>query len=164
MFTDAEHTKWGLDVYEISPQFSRPFAALKIWVSLLAHGWDAYERRILQDIALTRYLRELVLDHPELEPMADSELSITCFRFVPDGLAAGTDADEYLDLLNERIMFDLQLGGKVFPSNAIVDERFALRSCIVNFRTEADNVEQLVDETIRLGCLLDTQLRPRALT
>lgn len=161
--TDNKHTGWGRDLYELSLQFSRPFAALKIWISLLAHGWNAYERRILQDVALTRYLHQLVTEHPELEPMADSELSITCFRFVPDGLGERADADAYLDLLNERLMFDIQLGGKVFPSNAIVNGRFALRSCIVNFRTEAETMEELVNETVRLGRLLDAQLRPELL-
>ncbi len=161
--TDNEHTGWGLDLYELSPQFSRPFAALKIWISLLAHGWDAYERRITHDVALTRYLHQLVVEHRELESIAESELSITCFRFVPDDLAGHPAADEYLDTLNERLMFDIQLGGKAFPSNALVEGRFALRSCIVNFRTEADTMEELVNETVRLGRLLDAQLRPESL-
>lgn len=161
--SDNEHTGWGLDLYQLSPQFSRPFAALKIWVSLLAHGWDAYERRILHDIALARYLHQIAVEHPELEPMADTTLSITCFRFVPAGLAGRTDADEYLDSLNQRLMFDIQLGGKVFPSNAVVNGRFALRSCIVNFRTEADTMEQLANEAVHRGRLLDAQLRPELL-
>ena len=38
--TDNERTGWGLDLYDVSPQYSRPFSALKVWVSLLAHGWN----------------------------------------------------------------------------------------------------------------------------
>ena len=30
------------------------------------------------------------------------------------------------------------------PSNAVIDGRFGLRACIVNFRTEADDVERLL--------------------
>ncbi|MEA3511091.1 MAG: pyridoxal-dependent decarboxylase [Actinomycetota bacterium] len=161
--TDEDHTGWGIDVYQLSPHFSRHFAALKIWVSLLAHGWDSYERRITHDVALTRYLHRLVVEHPELQPMTEPSLSITCFRYVPENLTRSVDADEYLDLLNERVMFDLQLGGKVFPSNAIVRGRFALRSCVVNFRTEADTMDELAHETVRLGRLLDAELRPESL-
>jgi glutamate/tyrosine decarboxylase-like PLP-dependent enzyme len=160
---DDDTTGWGADVYTLSPHFTRPFAALKIWVSLLAHGWDAYERRISHDVALARYLHELVKDHPELEPMTEPGLSITCFRYVPADLAGRSDADTYLDTLNERLMFELQLGGRVFPSNAIVGERFALRSCIVNFRTEAATMDELVTETIRLGRDLDAALRSEEL-
>lgn len=57
-------------------------------------------------------------------------------------------------------MFSLQLGGSVFPSNAIINGRFALRSCIVNFRTEADTMDELASETVRLGSILDAELRP----
>lgn len=161
--TDNERTGWGLDVYEISPQYSRPFSALKIWVSLLAHGWEAYERRINHDIALAEYLHELVLDHGELEPMAEPGLSITCFRYVPRDLIGRADADEYLGHLNEQIMFELQLGGRVFPSNATIGGRFALRTCVVNFRTEASTMDLVVDETVRLGRSLDAELRPATL-
>ncbi len=157
---DDEHTGWGTDVYTISPHFSRSFAALKIWVSLLAHGWDAYERRIAHDVSLARYLHQVALSHPELEPMAEPGLSITCFRYVPPDLAGRADADSYLDELNERLMFDLQLGGRVFPSNAIIGGRFALRSCIVNFRTEANNMDDLITESVRIGRDLDAALRP----
>lgn len=158
--TDPDHTGWGIDVYELSPQFSRPFSALKIWVSLLAHGWSAYEERIEHDVNLARYLHHVAATHPELEPMGDPGLSITCFRYVPEKLPEHPDKDTYLDALNERIMFDLQLGGVVFPSNAIINGQLALRSCIVNFRTEADTMDELAAQTVRLGRALDTELRP----
>ena len=104
---DDGATGLGTDVYALSPHFTRPFAALKIWVSLLAHGWNAYERRISHDVALARYLHELVINHPELEPMTEPGLSIICFRYVPADLAETSDADDYLDTLNERLMFEL---------------------------------------------------------
>ena len=63
----------------------------------------------------------------------------------------------------ERLIFELQLGGRVFPSNAIVGGRFAIRSCIVNYRTEADNMDEFVAETVRLGRDLDAELRPEQL-
>jgi len=157
---DDDSTGWGDDIYALSPHFTRPFAALKIWVSLLAHGWNAYERRISHDVALARYLHELAINHPELEPMTEPGLSITCYRYVPPDLAERSDADDYLDALNERVMFELQLGGRVFPSNAIIGGRFALRSCVVNYRTEADTMDELAEETVRLGRDLDIELRP----
>ena len=160
--TDNERTGWGLDLYEVSPQYSRPFSALKVWVSLLAHGWNAYERRIAHDIALAEYLHELVVADPELQPMSEPGLSITCFRYVPADLAGDTTAESYLDDLNERIMFELQLDGRVFPSNAIIGDRFALRTCVVNFRTEAPTMDLVASETVRIGRILDAELRSTA--
>jgi len=161
--TDEEYTGWGIDMYALSPHFSRNFAALKIWVSLLAHGWDAYERRIAHDVELAKYLHLLALEHPELEAIGAPALSITCFRYVPPDLADGKGREEYLDQLNERLLLDLQLGGQVFPSNARVDGRFVLRTCIVNFRTEAETLEGLTEATVEIGRRVDAELRPDSL-
>jgi glutamate/tyrosine decarboxylase-like PLP-dependent enzyme len=149
---DKELTGRGEDLYALGPQFSRGFHALKIWVSLLAHGWDAYERRIAHDVALARYLHERVAAHPELEVMGpEPSLSIACFRYVPPELRDRPERNDYLDQLNERLMAELQMGGRVYPSNAVIGGRFALRACIVNFRTEAPDIDALVSSTLELG-------------
>lgn len=149
---DKVLTGRGLDLFALGPQFSRGFHALKIWVSLLAHGWGAYERRIAHDVALARYLHQCAATHPELETMGPAPaLSIACFRYVPRDLRGDLSADPYLDRLNERLMSELQLGGRVFPSNAIINGRFVLRACIVNFRTEAEDIDALVEQAVALG-------------
>lgn len=157
---DKELTGRGIDLFEMGPQFSRGFQGLKVWVSLLAHGWDAYSRRIAHDVELARYLHDLAGQRPEFEVLDPQSLSIACFRFVPPGLRPGTDRDEYLNALNERLMAEIQLDGRVFPSNAVVDDRFWLRSCIVNFRTEAEDVEALLGTAATLGARIDRELRP----
>lgn len=159
---ETETTGWGSDLAFMTPNFSRQFAALKIWVSLLAHGWDAYQRRIAHDVELTRYLQALVDAEPELEVVSPQRLSIVTFRYVPADLAGDPEADGYLNDLNERIMLGVEFGGRVYPSNAVVDGRFAIRSCIVNFRTEAEEMEALVAETLRVGKAMDAELRRAA--
>ena len=155
---DKELTQRGVDLYSLGPQFSRGFHALKIWVSLLAHGWSAYERRILHDAELARYLHRQAATHPLLEPIGpEPELSIACFRYVPRELRGDTSAEPYLNELNERLMAELQLAGRVFPSNAVVDGRFALRACIVNFRTEATDIDALITQTLDIGAALHAQ-------
>jgi aromatic-L-amino-acid decarboxylase len=152
---DKELTGRGVDLYSLGPQFSRGFHALKIWVSLLAHGWAAYERRIAHDVALARYLYESAAANPDLEPIGRApRLSIACFRYVPRELRGEPSAEPYLNLLNERLMSELQLGGRVFPSNAVIDGRFALRACIVNFRTEVADMDALIDQAVNMGAAL----------
>ena len=143
-----EAARHGVDFAMHGPQFSRGFAALKIWVSLLAHGRAAYGRRIAHDVALTRYLGELVAEHRDFELMCEPRLSICCFRYRPQGW----DRDEQqLDRLNERLMMAIMGDGRVYCSNAVIDGRFGLRACIVNFRTEAADVERLLAVATELG-------------
>jgi aromatic-L-amino-acid/L-tryptophan decarboxylase len=160
---DKERSGHGMDLGMMGPQFSRGFQALKIWVSLLAHGRRAYARRISHDAELARYMGERVKERPELELATPVNLSICCFRYVPEDLGDGQGADEYLNILNERLMTEIQLDGRAFCSNAILGDRFVLRACIVNFRTEAEDVDALLDVAAELGANLDAELRPEAL-
>lgn len=157
---DAELEQDMVLRYQWTPQFTRPFDALPVWVSLLAHGWTAYARRITHDIELAGWLHQLVTEHAELEPLAEPELSIACFRYAPPGLPDGADTAGYLDKLNEQIIYAVQRAGRVYPSNAVVDGRYAIRACLISYRTEAEHVEALVDEVVRHGRRLDRELRP----
>ncbi|HSI92105.1 MAG TPA: pyridoxal-dependent decarboxylase, partial [Jiangellaceae bacterium] len=157
---DAELEQDMVLRYQWTPQFTRPFDALPVWVSLLAHGWDAYARRITHDIELARWLHHLVTEHDELEPLAAPELSIVCFRYVPAGLPRDAEAAGYLDKLNEQIVYAVQRAGRVYPSNAVVAGRYAIRACLISYRTEAEHVEALVDEVVEHGRRLDRELRP----
>jgi aromatic-L-amino-acid decarboxylase len=146
----AEEERRGVDLSQLGPQFSRGFSALKVWLALLAHGRDAFERRISHDAALARYLGELVDEHPDFELMTEPSLSICCFRYAPPALRGD---DEALDRLNERIMTAIHRDGRVYCSNAVLDGRFCLRACIVNFRTEAEQLELLLEVAAEHGAL-----------
>ena len=91
---DEEHTDWGVDLGRHSPNFSRGFWALKVWVSLLAHGRKAYGRRISHDAALARYLGARAEEPEEFELMTPVGLSITCFRYVPATLPPALPTDK----------------------------------------------------------------------
>ena len=60
-------------------------------------------------------------------------------------------------------MTEIQLDGRVYFSNAVLGERFVLRACIVNFRTEADDMDAVLDVAAELGAKLDAELRPDSL-
>ena len=104
-----EAARHGVDFAMHGPQFSRGFAALKVWVSLLAHGRAAYGRRIAPRRRLARYLGELVDEHPDFELMCPPRLSICCFRYRPRGWRAARSARP----LNERLMTAIHADGRV---------------------------------------------------
>ena len=160
---DREVTHAGLDLGRYGPQFSRSFWALKVWVSLLAHGRSAYGRRISHDAELARYLGARVEEHPAFELAGPVGLSICCFRFVPPDLPEGSGREAYLSVLNERLMAEMQVDGRVFLSNAVLGDRFVLRVCVVNFRTEAQDMDAVLEVAEELGSKIDGELRPEDL-
>jgi aromatic-L-amino-acid decarboxylase len=162
-YQDLERTGRGLDLYMMGLQGSRGFSAFKVWVSLLAHGRKAYSRRIAHDTELAEYLGQRVQQRPELELVTPVSLSICCFRHVPPDLPAAEGREEYLNSLNARLLTEVQMDGRAFCSNAVRQGKFTLRTCIVNFRTEAKDIDELVDVVVELGNRLDATMRPAAL-
>ena len=152
-----------INYYEFGLQNSRGFRALKVWFGLRQAGREGYIKMISEDIALAQALYEAVGTFPELQP-ATQNLSITTFRFVPLDLPKGQSPSEiYLNKLNEELLNRLQKRGEVFISNALVEGKYLLRACIVNFRTTLSDVEALPEIVIRIGRTLDSEMRPKSL-
>ena len=139
-----------LNFHELGMQNSRGFRALKVWLGIRQAGREGYVRMIRDDIALARKLHEDVARHEELEA-GTCNLSITTFRFAPKSLRDQPGREAYLNELNESLLERLQSGGEAFLSNAVVDGRFLLRACVVNFRTSAEDIEALPGIVIRLA-------------
>jgi glutamate/tyrosine decarboxylase-like PLP-dependent enzyme len=140
-----ERTRIGENLGAYSQAWSRSFSALKIWASLAGHGTDAYDRRLAHDVELARYLAARVEAEPTLELGIAPVLPIVCFRTVAEGRT-----DEELDDLNERVMEAIRREGRVFPSNAEIGGRYFIRACISNFRTEAEQMDALVEAAVRI--------------
>ena len=135
------------------PQNSRGFRALKVWLALRQVGASGYRQMIGDDIRLSRTMAEAVRRHPELE-LFTQELSIATFRYVPAVLrpTVGDAATEHrLDAINRELLDRLQRGGEVFVSNAVINGRYVLRACIVNFHTSRADVEALPEIVARVG-------------
>ena len=51
-----------------------------------------------------------------------------------------------LDALNERVLLAVQHGGSSYLSNTRVRGAFALRGCVLNYRTSKRDMEILLDD------------------
>lgn len=148
--------------FDHGPQNSRGFRALKVWLALRQAGAAGYRRMIGDDIRLAGELHAAVEEHPELEART-RELSISTFRYVPPELAGSrrsADDEEYLDELNQEVLERVERSGEAFVSNAVLDGRFVLRACIVNFRTGPGDVAALPEILVRHGRDAHEELRP----
>ncbi|HEX4931924.1 MAG TPA: aspartate aminotransferase family protein, partial [Gemmatimonadaceae bacterium] len=137
---------------DLGPQNSRGFRALKVWMALRQVGRAGYRQMLGDDIALARALHERLAADPRFE-VGTQSLSITTFRYVPGELAGdrSPDAEAYLNRLNREVQARLEKSGELFVSNAVVDGRYLLRSCIVNFRTAMSDIEAIPEIVARHG-------------
>jgi glutamate/tyrosine decarboxylase-like PLP-dependent enzyme len=129
--------------WDYGPELSRPFRALDLWLLLNSAGTRAIGEAIEENIACAKYFAELVGATDDFEMLAPVDLSIFCFRYRPRGFTGDLDA------LNERIMLEVQRGGSSYLSNTRVRGMFALRGCVLNYRTTRRDMETLLEDVRR---------------
>ncbi len=145
-----------VDLLERSPENTRPFRALKVWLALQMYGRDGYRDMIERNLQLAAHMEQVVEETATLTPAAPRELSIVCWRVEPHGV---TDVS-VLDEMQTDVIEALEDQGIAMVSNATLrDGRTAIRACIVNFRTTREDVEAVVRASAEIGQELAPRLR-----
>jgi glutamate/tyrosine decarboxylase-like PLP-dependent enzyme len=123
-----------IDFANQGPQLSRAFKALKVWWSLKHFGADAYSRVIdrMHDLALV--MGQRIDAHPAFELLAPVVFNCVCFR-----MKALDDEG------NRLVLKQLVDSGDAFLGPASVKGRTGLRVCFMNLRTEASDVDFIIE-------------------
>jgi len=144
---DADYTRVvGLEhdeafaFWDYGPELSRPFRALDLWLLLKSVGTRAISEAIEDNISCAKYFAGLIRAADDFEMLAPVDLSIFCFRARPPGYAGDLDA------LNERVMLEVQRSGSSYLSNTRIRGVFALRGCVLNYRTTNHDMDILLDD------------------
>lgn len=150
-----------LNFVDYGPQNSRGFRALKVWLALQQAGRRGYVAMMQEDMRLSQRFHRLIGAHAELEALTQS-LSINTFRYVPPELRDRKDEPgtaEYLNSLSQKLLDMIQRSGDAFVSNAVLDGRYLLRACIVNFNTTEADIDAMPELVARLGRELHAELQ-----
>jgi aromatic-L-amino-acid decarboxylase len=119
-------------------------------------GLRSLGEAIESNLACARYLESLVRAGNDFEMVAPVELSIFCFRHVPSHLRS--ESPQTIDEFNERLLIALQRDGSSYLSNTTLGGRFALRGCVLNYRTTLRDMEILLDDLRRVAKTLPTSV------
>lgn len=74
----------GLDYLEYSPQMSRGFRALKVWMTIKHYGAEGYRRLLRQNLQCVEHLDRLVRESADFEALHRPTLFIYSFRYAPE--------------------------------------------------------------------------------
>jgi len=128
---------------------TRHFLAAKLFGVLLQLGREGLREHIMRHTDLARYMMEKIKASPDLELLADTDLTAVCFRYAPAALRGD---DKRLNALNKEIVRRLMLGGeKAFVSGTDIDSRYAIRSCALHYNLNEYDVETILDVVRRVG-------------
>jgi aromatic-L-amino-acid decarboxylase len=130
----------GIRFAERTPELSRGFRALKVWMSLRAQGVDALVEQIEKNVEQASYLADRVESSADLELAAEAPLNIVCFRY-----RGANDAE------NKEILMRVQERGIAVPSGTVIRGRFAIRVAITNHRSRREDFDALIDAVVSIG-------------
>jgi aromatic-L-amino-acid decarboxylase len=121
------------DFSSFSPELTRDFRGLRLWLPLHLHGVTAFVQALDEKLDLARFVHASLADVPTLEVPWSPELSLVTFR--PRN---GTNAD------TEDLLQRINRSGRVWLSSAPIRGRLHIRICILSHRSTRDRVEEAV--------------------
>lgn len=128
---------------DLSPELTRHFRALRLWLPLQLAGIGAFRAAQSEKIRLARFFHARLSAMPGWEVAPPPDLSIVAFRYRPD------NGD--VDTFNQHLLRRLQEKGRVFLSGTRIGGADWLRCAILSFRTHLDHVEAAIVELDRLA-------------
>ncbi len=130
-----------VDFCEISPELSRDWRGLRVWLPRKMHGLGAFRAALDEKLDLTEWATAELEKLDGIEIVAHPQLSVVAFRLTAEGLdleATNRLNRDFLDRINAR--------RRVFLTATTVDGRFVLRICVLSFRTHKERMEQGLED------------------
>jgi aromatic-L-amino-acid/L-tryptophan decarboxylase len=123
------------DFADVSPELTRPFRGLRLWLALHLHGVTAFRNALDEKLDLAQTAYQTILATPNLETIGSPDLSIFAFRYrVPGGNS--TDHDQATLKLVEQV----NATGHTYLSSTQIREKVFARIAVLGLRTDAEQV------------------------
>ena len=121
---------------DLSPELSRHFRGLRMWLPLKLHGIEPFRDCLEEKIWLTRYFYEKVQELG-FEVGPEPELSVAAFRFNQSGI----DNNE----VNKKLLQKIHNDGRVFISSTTLEGQFWMRIAVLSFRTRKWHLDVILE-------------------
>ena len=123
-----------VDYADITPELSRDFRGLRIWLPLKTLGIGPFQLNLEEKLKLAEWLSAEIKNIKELELISNPELTILTF------------AHRKGDVETKKLMETINNKGTLFLSSCSIDGRVAIRFCLLGFRLHYDRLELALNE------------------
>jgi aromatic-L-amino-acid/L-tryptophan decarboxylase len=134
-----------VDFNLLSPELSRDWRGLRVWLPIKMHGIGPFRKNLDEKLDLTEWATEELRNTDGIEILAEPQLSIVAFRLNRPGLD-----ETALNTLNRDLMNRVNAKKRVYLTGTMLDGRFAIRICVLSFRTHLDRMRAGLED-IRAG-------------
>ena len=147
---DVIEAEGELSPANISPELTKHFRALRLWLPLKLCGTAPFIACLEEKLLLAKYFYDQIGKIPGFERGKEPELSVVTFRYVPkDG-----DANSF----NKKLLQEILNDGRIFLSSTDLEGVFTLRLAVLAFRSHLRTIDealeiivQKTDELVRVN-------------
>jgi glutamate/tyrosine decarboxylase-like PLP-dependent enzyme len=122
---------------ELSPELTRPFRGLRLWLSLKMLGLQAFRAGLEEKLLLARYFYDRVREVDGVEVGPPPDLSVVTFRWLPQQ----GNADDF----NQRLLKTVQRDGRVLLTSTSLNGQFWLRLAVLCATTHREHIDLALD-------------------
>ena len=133
-----------VDFCQISPELSRDFRGLRAWLPIKLFGIRTFGASLDEKMDLAQWATDQLRDIPNMEILAEPQLSLTAFRWAPAGYS-----DDQLNDLNRELLTRVNARQNVYITGTMLRGQYALRICVLSFRTHHERMEQCLEDIRR---------------
>ncbi|HEY3170334.1 MAG TPA: aminotransferase class I/II-fold pyridoxal phosphate-dependent enzyme [Thermoanaerobaculia bacterium] len=130
-----------VDFNLLSPELSRDWRGLRVWLPIKMHGIGPFRRNLREKLELTRWAADELRKTSGIEILAEPQLSIVAFRLNLPNLDDGAE-----NALNRRFLAAINARKRVYLTGTMLGTRFALRICVLSFRTHIDRMREAIED------------------
>lgn len=129
---DALSATDELSPADLSPELTKHFRGLRLWLPLQIHGVKPFRAALEEKLQLAKYFHEKISSTKGFETGPEPELSVVTFRYAP---RKGNQ-----NKFNELLLKEIHKDGRVFITSTIIDGRFTFRLALLAFRTHLSTI------------------------
>ena len=130
-----------VDPCEVSPELSKPFRGLRVWLPIKLHGIEPFRANLDEKLDLAEWITERIRAVEGLEILAEPRLSTLAFAVETSG-GSVDEANRLTRQLNDAI----NRRRRVHLTGTNLAGRYAIRISILSFRTHADRMAACLED------------------
>ncbi|OFY63378.1 MAG: hypothetical protein A3H98_04915 [Bacteroidetes bacterium RIFCSPLOWO2_02_FULL_36_8] len=125
----------------LSPELTRPFRAMRMWLTIHFAGMKALKASIEEKILLARYFYERIKKIPFIEAPLPPDFSVVLFRYNDGMNDPDTMTQRFLKLIRKEKSF--------YISSTLIEGHVYLRLAVLCFRTHLIHVDKVLDTMLK---------------
>ena len=146
---DLQLPEGAVSFADISPELSRDFRGLRLWLPFQLFGVDAFRDNLREKLELTHWAYDELRAAPGFECLDEPQLSVLPFRYHP----RRGDVNEF----NERLLRRVNDKRRVFITSTRIDGAYVPRLAILSFRTHGRHVQAAVEDILASARELESE-------